>query len=382
MTARWHLFCKVVDNFGDVGVCWRLARLLAHEHGADVTLVVDDLGVLARMAPGVERTALQQRHAGVTIARWTNPLPNALAVPEVVVEAFGCGLPDAYVEAMAAQAPSPAWFVLEYLSAEPWVDGAHGLSSPHPRLPLVRRFWFPGFTKATGGLPRERALFGARDAFQRDDAAQSAFWRSLGAPRVDGELRVSLFCYPHSGLPSLFDAWTDGDVPVGCVVPEGVASGALDAWTGGTVPHPGAPVTRGRLTLHAIPFVPQDDYDRLLWACDVNVVRGEDSFVRAQWAARPFVWHIYPQSERAHHRKIDAFLDRYAAALDVATATAVRRLFSAWNGAPGALPLDATWLEWAACRPQLGDHGNAWSAHLSGLPELASGLALAARDAV
>ena len=381
MTGRWHVFCKVVDNFGDVGVCWRLARELAHEHGVDVTLVVDDLDGLARMAPGVERAALQQRHAGVTIARWTDPLSRA-SPTDVVVEAFGCGLPDAYVEAMAAQPRSPAWFVLEYLSAEPWIDGAHGLPSPHPRLPLVRRFWFPGFTKATGGLLRERGLFALRDAFQRDQAAQSAFWRSLGAPRVDGELRASLFCYPHAGLPALFDAWADGDVPVGCVVPEGVASGALDAWTGGAVPHPGSPVTRGRLTLHAIPFLPQDAYDRLLWACDVNVVRGEDSFVRAQWAARPFVWHVYPQSERTHHRKLDAFLDRYAADLDAPAATAARRLFAAWNDVPGTVPLDAAWLEWAACRPQLGEHGRAWSERLAELPELASALALAARNAV
>ncbi len=382
MTARWHLFCKVVDNFGDVGVCWRLARQLAHEHGADVTLVVDDLGALARMAPGVDRAALQQRQAGVTIARWTEPLPNGVTAADVVVEAFGCGLPDAYVEAMAARAPPPVWFVLEYLSAEPWVDGAHALPSPHPRLPLVRRFWFPGFTKATGGLLRERGLSAARDAFQGDEAARSAFWRSLGAPRVEGELRVSLFCYPHSGLPALFDAWADGDAPVGCVVPEGAASGALDAWTSGAVPHPGAPVTRGRVTLHAVPFLPQDDYDRLLWACDVNVVRGEDSFVRAQWAARAFVWHIYPQGERAHHRKLEAFLDRYVAGLDAPTATAVRRLFAAWNGLPGALPIDAAWLEWAACRPQLTEHAEAWSRQLLDLPELASGLALAARNAL
>jgi uncharacterized repeat protein (TIGR03837 family) len=76
------------------------------------------------------------------------------------------------------------------------------------------------------------------------------------------------------------------------------------------VPAPHA--TRGALTVRVIPFMPQTDYDRLLWACDLNFVRGEDSWVRAQWAARPFVWHIYPQDENLHHVKLRAFLQKYA----------------------------------------------------------------------
>jgi uncharacterized repeat protein (TIGR03837 family) len=382
MKARWDVFCRVVDNFGDVGVCWRLARVLAQEHELDVRLLIDDCAALARMAPGVDRTCVRQRHAGVTVARWTESLSEASAA-DVVVEAFGCGLPDSYVAALAARVSPPAWFVLEYLSAEAWVDGAHGLPSPHPQLPLTRRFWFPGFTKATGGLLRERALLPARAAFCGDRAAQSAFWGSLGvAPAIDGERRVSLFCYPHPGLATLFEAWADGDEPIGCVVPEGVAVGTLDAWTGGRVPRPGAPVSRGRLTLHAMPFVAQDVYDRLLWACDFNVVRGEDSFVRAQWAARPFVWHIYAQAEGAHLRKLEAFVDRYTAGLDAGARSAVRRLFGAWNDVSAAFPLETAWLEWAALRRQLEEHGMAWARELAGLPELAAGLVLSAQSAV
>jgi uncharacterized repeat protein (TIGR03837 family) len=164
-------------------------------------------------------------------------------------------------------------------------------------------------------------------------------------------------------------------------VPEGVAAGALDVWTHGALPHPrGAPYARGRLTLAAVPFVAQDTYDRLLWACDVNFVRGEDSFVRAQWAARPFVWHIYPQAEGAPRAKLGAFLDRYVAGLDPAAAPAVRRFWQAWNGDDDAGPIGAAWLEFAAVRPQLGAHGAAWAGGLTRLPELADGLAEAARN--
>ncbi len=382
MTVRWKIFCKVVDNYGDVGVCWRLARQLAAEHRLEVTLAIDDLGALERMAPGVDRSRGEQQVSGVAIERWTDTMPARVAA-DVVIEAFGCGLPNAYATAMAKCARPPLWFVLEYLSAEAWVDRTHGLPSPHPRLPLARRFWFPGFTAASGGLLRERRLIETRDAFQRDDRLRETFWRSLAMPApTSGELRVSLFCYSNPALPALFDAWADGEDKVTCVVPEGVAAGALDAWTGGDPPHAGHPTTRGRLTLQAVPFLPQDEYDRLLWACDANVVRGEDSFVRAQWAARPFAWQVYPQAEGAHWRKLDAFVDRYVDGLDRAAAATVRRFFGAWNGLPAAGPIEAAWVEWIGTRRQLETHGRAWAQRLRDLPDLATGLVNAARNAL
>lgn len=384
---RWDIFCKVVDNYGDAGVAWRLARQLAAEHALEVTLWLDELAPLSRIAPGVTRGCARQEVAGVTLCHWVEPFAagNAGELADVVVEAFGCGLPENYVAAMARRRPPPAWVILEYLSAEAWVDGTHGRASPHPRLPLPRQYWFPGFTADTGGLLRERGLLAARDAFRSDADAQQRFWHSLGFALPDpDEIRVSLFCYPNPMLAALFDGWADGNAPVTCIVPEGVAAGALDQWTGGNVPHAGAPFRRGRLSIRTIPFLSQDDYDRLLWLCACNFVRGEDSFVRAQWAARPFVWHIYPQAEGAHWRKLDAFLDRYAAGLDRPAAGALTRFWRTWNGAgdarppdagpPDAGPIGASWLEFAAARPHLQRHADAWAAALASGPDLATGL--------
>ena len=379
---RWDLFCKVVDNYGDAGVCWRLARQLAAEHALDVTIWLDDLATLSSIAPGVDRTLDRQQAASVTIRRWTEPFP-AAAPADVVVETFGCGLPETYVAAMTRKPAAPAWFILEYLSAESWIEGSHGVASPHLRLPLSRRFWFPGFASQTGGLLRERGLVHARDAFRRDDAAQRALWSSLDVPRVaPDEIRISLFCYPNPALPMLLDAWSDGDAPVTCVVPEGVAAGALDRWTGGNVPHPGTPFVRGRLSLHSIHFLPQDGYDRLLWACAVNFVRGEDSFVRAQWASRAFAWHVYPQAESAHWRKHDAFLDRYVAGLAEGPEAALRRFWRAWNGAPEAGSIGDAWRDYAAVLADLQRHADAWAAKLASLPDLAKGLVTAAANRV
>ena len=259
----------------------------------------------------------------------------------------------------------------------------HGLprSAPSTEAPLCslsRRFWFPGFTPNTGGLLRECNLAEMRDAFCGDKGAQDAMWSSLQIPPVaPDEIRMSLFCYPNPALPALFDAWADGDAPVTCIVPEGVAAGALDLWTGGNVPHAGHPYVRGRLSIHTIPFLAQDDYDRLLWLCAVNFVRGEDSFVRAQWAARPFVWHIYPQAEGTHWRKQDAFLDRFAAGLASGPEGALRRFWHAWNAAPDAGEIGAAWLELVEARAELERHTVAWTEQLAGHADLAAGMVAA-----
>lgn len=369
----WDVFCSVVDNYGDAGVAWRLARQLVAEHGRAVRLFVDALPVLARMVPDVDPARDLQSVQGVAVVAWRGadgPMP-ATAPATAIIEAFGCGLAPSYVEAMSALPAPPAWINLEYLSAEPWVDAYHGLASPQPRLPLRRHFYFPGFTARSGGLLREEGLLARRDAFRADPAARAALWRALGvAMPTEHSLAVSLFCYPNPRLPALLDAWADGDTPVFCVVPEGVAAGELDRWTGGAVPHRGQTLARGRLSLAVIPFLPQDVYDRLLWASDFNLVRGEDSLVRALWAARPFAWQPYAQAENAQQAKLDAFLERYSRTLPDATAAGFERWQRAWNGADDDDSAGSLWEAFTRDLPALRAHALRWTAELALLPDL------------
>jgi uncharacterized repeat protein (TIGR03837 family) len=369
---RWDVFCRVVDNYGDIGVAWRLARQLAAEHALAVRLFVDDIGALARIAPEIDTAANAQRARNVDVLRWSEAQSEAEPDPgEVVIEAFGCGLPAAYLEKMAVRAGSPSWINLEYLSAESWIEGCHGLASRHPTLPLTRYFFFPGFTVKSGGLLRERDLFFRRDRFRTDASARSALWRAVGlsAPAPEA-LVVSLFCYANAALPSLLDAWARSTRAILCVVPDGVAAAALERWSGTSL-SAGQRFSRGSLTLAGVPFVAQDDYDRLLWSCDVNFVRGEDSFVRAQWAAAPMVWQAYPQAENTHRLKHEAFLARYAAALPEELATALRSLSTAWNAGGDA---DATWHRFAAVRNELETHARSWASALGGQRDLAAAL--------
>jgi uncharacterized repeat protein (TIGR03837 family) len=369
---RFDIFCHVVDNYGDAGVSWRLARQLAREHDIAVTLWIDALASLAKIALHIDRLRDDQVHAGVRIRVWQEPFAE-FELPDVVVEAFGCGLPEVYVDAMVAAPHPPVWINLEYLSAEPWVESAHGLPSPHPRLPLTRYFFFPGFTQRTGGLLREAVMIDAGEGQKENSAGRETLWQSLGIAAPDGTLVISLFCYANRGLPSLLDTWAEGDEPILCLAPEGVATAALDAWTGGNVPHARQSLTRGRLTLATIPFVAQDDYDNLLRKCDVNIVRGEDSFVRAQWAAQPFVWHIYPQADDAHRVKLEEFLRRYEVGLDASVTHAVNRFWLGFNDDEA----DAAASAWPAFRealPRVSAHGIEWANRLRKLSDLASEL--------
>jgi len=373
---RWDVFCSVVDNYGDAGVAWRLARQLVAEHRRDTRFFVDALPVLSRIAPDVDPSRDRQNVQGVDIIRWEGadrPMPPTTP-GQAVIEAFGCGLPSSYLDAMVALPAPPAWINLEYLSAERWIEGCHGLKSHHPRLALQRHFYFPGFTARSGGLAREADLLSRRDAFQNDPGARAAFWRSLGVALAEGTMAVSLFCYPNRHLPALLDAWADGDVPVCCVVPEGVAAGEIDRWTGVAVPHAGQVLARGRLSLAGIPFVAQDFYDRLLWACDLNLVRGEDSFVRALWAARPFVWQPYPQPDNAQLAKLDAFLERYASGVPQARPASFDAWHRAWNDPADGGSIAALWAAFAAELPAIGAYARRWTDELADQADLASRL--------
>ena len=339
------LFCKVVDNYGDIGICWRLARQLQHEHCVAVTLWVDDLRSFQRLCPEVSTESAHQQIAGIQVRHWKDQegvfTPDDIA--DIVIEFFACDIPPGYITAMAQCNPRPVWFNLEGLTAEEWVEGCHTLPSSHPRLPLTKHFFFPGFTEKTGGLLHESTLQAERSAFQADPAAMQTFLRNLGlTPGEIASYKVSLFCYSHAPVAALFQAWQDGDVAVTCLVPEGVASKAVADFFFQAEAKVGAVTTRGALTVRVLPFIPQPDYDRLLWACDLNFVRGEDSWVRAQWACRPFVWHIYPQDENLHHKKLKAFLQRYASDIDSLTTLSLH-----WNDAMNA---SASWSAlWDAC---------------------------------
>ena len=373
---RWDIFCTVVDNFGDIGLCWRLARQLAAEHGLQVRLWVDDLASFQVLCPELDPLRKTQTLRTVEIRHWAEPFTSAAfdgddAGADVVIEAFACNLPQEYLAAMARRARHPLWLNLEYLSAENWVESCHRRASPQPGLPLTKHFFFPGFTAKTGGLLREKNLLHDRATWQTDPAAA---WPKLGLPAPQAaERSVSLFCYDNTALPELLDAWSAAETPLRCLIAQGATLAQAAAFFGRTSLTAGDTLQRGNLSVIALPFLSQENYDRLLWTCDLNFVRGEDSFVRAQWAAKPFVWQIYPQDDGAHLTKLEAFLDRYCAELQPPAAAACRSFWQTWNQA-GESGIGGTWADFRQLLPELSAHARSWTEHLGEREDLASNL--------
>lgn len=370
---QYEIFCRIVDNFGDAAVCWRLARQLACEHGHQVRLWMDLPHALGVLRPDFDRNTGRQMLEGVEVLHWT-PKSTFDAPGDVVIEGFGCGLPDRMVLAMAARARPSLWIVLEYLSAESWVVAHHGLASPPSRPELHRYFFFPGFVKGTGGLLRESGLAERRRSFLADRQAGAALWRDLGfAPPAPDTQTVSLFGYENANVGALLSAMSEGmrDLLV-LVPPSRLRQQVSDVL--GQPHHPdGMALRRGRLEVRFIPFLPQPRYDELLWSCDWNFVRGEDSFVRAQWAALPFVWDPYHQEDNVHWDKLNAFLALYTVGLDSGAAAALGGLWRSWSGGGGLIGSF-----WQALQPHaltLQRHAVEWEGRIATLPDLATNLA-------
>jgi uncharacterized repeat protein (TIGR03837 family) len=369
--TRWDIFCAVIDNFGDIGICWRLCRQLAQQHHIAVRLWVDDLASFQRICPQLDIHAQQQQLVGVTIARWAdNTCWNQIQIADVVIEALACTIPLAYQQQMAQLSIKPLWLNLEYLSAEDWVEGCHALPSPQPHLPLDKYFFFPGFSASTGGLLQESALQQQADAFMQNPQAQHAFWQQLGVDNsASYQQKISLFGYDHPQLTSLLACWQQAPGSTLCVVPEGVLATQLACQYPSLAQH--GVCVLDNLTLKILPFVPQDDYDKLLWACDINFVRGEDSIIRAHWAAKPFIWQIYRQAEHAHLDKLQAFMQRYCAQMPPQLVQVLQQFWLAWNTDSN---LADSWRFFAAILPELAEYNQIWRAKLTANGDLASNL--------
>lgn len=377
-TWLWDVFCQVIDNYGDIGVCWRLCADLA-QRGHTVRLWVDDSSALDWMAPG----ARQGQWPGVSVWEWSQSadavLLPSLTPADVWVEGFGCHIAPEFIAARANSISAtalndtkpPVWINLEYLSAEDYVERCHALPSPVMQGPAkgwTKHFYYPGFTAGTGGLLREPVL----DIWQRglDDAWRGAWLADHGVPWA-GERLVSLFCYEPAALAEALTAWMQADTPTLLLVTPGRAARAVAAALLAAHHQAGGGDAPSALRMHYLPSLSQPDFDALLHCCDLNLVRGEDSLVRALWAGKPFIWHIYPQDDGAHAEKLAAFLDCMGAE------PAVRQLHAAWNGVPASalgatLPAGPDWaaLPLAMWQAQVQD----WRARLQAQPDLVSAL--------
>ena len=327
---RWDIFCRVIDNYGDAGVCWRLAVNLA-QRGQTVRLWVDDASALAWMAP--------EGAPSVQVMAWQTPLALEGITPgDVLVEAFGCEVAPEYIAIYAqytrARGQKYAWINLEYLTAEGYAARCHGLPSPvmsGPGIGLTKHFFYPGFTSDTGGLLREADLLTRQASFDRNAWLAQRHLTWPGKPVAvlpDEGLRprlVSLFCYEPAHLGTWLKALANDIMPTWLLVTAGRSAAAVRQILQNDLGLQPGQNQHKALSVSYLPALSQTEFDHLLWACDLNFVRGEDSLVRALWAGKPLIWQIYPQDDHAHHAKLRAFLDWLQAP------PSLRQAHACWN---------------------------------------------------
>lgn len=350
------IFCRVVDNYGDIGICWRLAQQLAAEHSAIIRLIVDDLVTFKKLEPRIDPALPLQTIGAITVMRWQDSvLEKFYSLPaDTVIEAFACTLPDLVVTRMRARSRPPVWIDFEYLTAEDWIDACHAVPSLHPQTGIPKTLFFPGFSAQSGGLVRERDLIRQRDEFQASPDLQNQWRADHGLPSKDAKIDVSVFCYPDAPYEFLLHADPE---KFRFFLPENML-----------------PDLAGDQFIR-FAWLNQADYDRLLWACDLNFVRGEDSWVRAQWAAKPLIWQPYKQEKAVHLDKLAAFLSRYSKGLETTCAETLADLYAMWNeGAREGKTASRLWDSLLPLLPHLTDHARAWSASQASQEDCATNL--------
>jgi uncharacterized repeat protein (TIGR03837 family) len=190
-------------------------------------------------------------------------------------------------------------------------------------------------------------------------------------PPAPSGLLVSLFAYDNGALHALLQGLADYRTPITLTVPAGSLIHAVEQCLGTSVTI-GRPCRTGNLTVAGLPFLPQAEYDQLLTLADLNFVRGEDSFVRTQVLARPFIWQIYPQELGVHLPKLDAFLGLFLTGADADLASTVGDAHRLWNGT-GPAPVN-TWSRLLDQLPAFRLHCQRWQQQLARPGDLASNL--------
>lgn len=296
---------------------------------------------------------------GIEVLPWSAAESPAVlaAVGDVVIETFACHLPTPYIEAMVQKASdqAPIWINLEYLTAEAWADDMHLMPSPQNNG-LNKYFYFPGFTPKTGGvlLGDWHEVSSGEIASGGVKSAPPSLSLVLQSCRPTSK-KISVFNYKQAPL----DAWLNSVNQAALAHGEMVDVFLCADQNVSAATQTALSFADSAVKLIQLPFIPQEDYDYLLSVCDMNLVRGEDSFVRAQWAGKPFIWDIYPQSDLAHEVKLNAFLERYFEGVSTEL-RAIGMSAMKWGPAANWWPHLNTWTS----------HSEAWRQKLIGLGHL------------
>ena len=309
------IFCEIIDNFGDIGVVYRISKELKKIfQNVRIRIVLNRLEEFKAINKKVKDTDYQEIDGLICVTeKYVKENMESFGVSDVFIEAFGCNVPEEYVK--AAKENSKLWINLEYLSGEKWIEDFHLCESLIDSKTLKKIFFMPGFSEKSGGVIidsgfLERMKFGKEN---RDEVLKKYFKDFDLKDKFIG----TVFSY-EKNFENLLETLKNYEKEtVLLLMGEKTQKSFSEILKKNLTEDYGNIVKYGKITMIYSDFFSQEEYEEIISASDFNFTRGEDSFVRGIVLGKPFMWHIYLQEEKAHMDKIKAFTERFKESVEV-----------------------------------------------------------------
>lgn len=309
------IFCEIIDNFGDIGVVYRISKELKKIfQNVRIRIVLNRLEEFKAINKKVKDTDYQEIDGLICVTeKYVKENIETFGVSDVFIEAFGCNVPEEYVK--AAKENSKLWINLEYLSGEKWIEDFHLCESLIDSKTLKKIFFMPGFSEKSGGVIidsgfLERMKYGKEN---RDEVFKKYFKDFDLKDKFIG----TVFSY-EKNFENLLETLKNYEKEtVLLLMGEKTQKSFSEILKKNLTEDYGNIVKYGKITMIYSDFFSQEEYEEIISASDFNFTRGEDSFVRGIILGKPFMWHIYLQEEKAHMDKIKAFTERFKESVEV-----------------------------------------------------------------
>lgn len=309
------IFCEIIDNFGDIGVVYRISKELKKIfQNVRIRIVLNRLEEFKAINKKVKDTDYQEIDGLICVTeKYVKENMESFGVSDVFIEAFGCNVPEEYVK--AAKENSKLWINLEYLSGEKWIEDFHLCESLIDSKTLKKIFFMPGFSEKSGGVIidsgfLERMKFGKEN---RDEVFKKYFKDFDLKDKFIG----TIFSY-EKNFENLLETLKNYEKEtILLLMGEKTQKSFSEILKKNLTEDYGNIVKYGKITMIYSDFFSQEEYEEIISASDFNFTRGEDSFVRGIILGKPFMWHIYLQEEKAHMDKIKAFTERIKESVEV-----------------------------------------------------------------
>lgn len=309
------IFCEIIDNFGDIGVVYRISKELKKIfQNVRIRIVLNRLEEFKAINKKVKDVDYQEIDGLICVTeKYVKENMESFGVSDVFIEAFGCNVPEEYVK--AAKENSKLWINLEYLSGEKWIEDFHLCESLIDSKTLKKIFFMPGFSEKSGGVIidsgfLERMKFGKEN---RDEVFKKYFKDFDLKDKFIG----TVFSY-EKNFENLLETLKNYEKEtVLLLMGEKTQKSFSEILKKNLTEDYGNIVKYGKITMIYSDFFSQEEYEEIISASDFNFTRGEDSFVRGIILGKPFMWHIYLQEEKAHMDKIKAFTERFKESVEV-----------------------------------------------------------------